>query len=297
MAKRQIYNTLNDMKINLSKYAGFCDGVKRAYDMVNALDLERVKKPVFILGSLVHNDEVNGKIEEKGVKKIDKTVFDKASAGEIGTIIITAHGVGPEIYKAAEEKNIEIFDTTCPKVTKVQRLAKVYFERGYKIVIFGDCDHKEVKGIDEWGGGNSFIISKKEDLKNADFGADEKIAVLSQTTQNEDLFLEIGDSIRKRYKNSEIMNTTCSATHERQEEAKKMAKDNDVMIIIGSEKSSNSNRLFEISKNINPLSYFIEKAEFIDSAWLGDKKNIGVTAGASTPEWVIDEVVKKLAEN
>jgi (E)-4-hydroxy-3-methyl-but-2-enyl pyrophosphate reductase len=282
------------MKINLSKFAGFCDGVNRAYETVDRLDLERAKKPVLILGSLVHNDEVNRKIEKKGILRIDREFLFKARPYEIGTLIIAAHGIGPDVYREAENKNIEIIDTTCPKVTKVQRLAKTYFERGYKVIIVGDKDHKEVKGIDDWGGGESFLISEEYDLKNMNFDLNEKVVVLSQTTQNEDFFLEIGDRIEKKYKNAEIINTTCSTTCERQEEVKKLAKDSDVMIIIGSEKSANSKRLFEISKSSNPLSYFIEKSAFLDPVWFSDKKKVGVTAGASTPQWVINDVIKKL---
>jgi (E)-4-hydroxy-3-methyl-but-2-enyl pyrophosphate reductase len=284
------------MKINLSKYAGFCDGVRRAYDMVNNFDLERAKTPLFILGSLVHNDEVNRKIEEKGIEEINREFLFKAKPEEIGTLIFAAHGAGPEIYRAAKEKNIEIFDTTCPKVIKVQRLAKAYSDRGYKIMIIGDKDHKEVKGIDGWGGGKSSIISQKEDVDKLNFEKNDKIVVLSQTTQNEKLLLEIGESIKKKYNSAEIINTTCSATHERQEEVRQMAKNNDIMIIIGSVDSANSKRLFEISKNLNPLSYFIEKSKFIDLAWLKNKEKVGVSAGASTPQWLIDDVVKKIQE-
>jgi (E)-4-hydroxy-3-methyl-but-2-enyl pyrophosphate reductase len=283
------------MEIKLSQYAGFCSGVKRAYDMVSVLDPEKSKKPVFILGSLVHNDEVNKKIEEKGIKKIDEEFLSGAKSGEIGTLIITAHGVSPDIYETAKQKGIVVFDTTCPKVIKVQRLAMTYAKRGYEIIIIGDKDHKEVRGINGWGGGKSEIISIKKDLNKLKFNKNEKIVILSQTTQNEDFFLEIGESIRKKYEKAEIINTTCHATHERQEEVKKLARNNEAVIIIGSKTSANSNRLWEISRNINPLSYFIEKASDLKAEWLKDVKSVGVAAGASTPEWIINEAIKKLA--
>lgn len=285
------------MKINLSKYAGFCDGVKRAFDMAMNLDLEKIKNPVFVLGTLVHNPEVNKKIEKKGIKEIGEKEFFDAKPGEIGTIIITAHGTGPDIYKMAEEKNMTVFDTTCPKVTKVQTLARVWAKRGYRIMIVGDRDHKEVKGISGWGGGKAIIISEEKDLGNLNFDENEKIAILSQTTQNEEFFKKIGEQIKEKYKKAEIMNTTCNATHERQKEAKKMAGENDVMVIVGSVTSANSKRLFEISKNINPLSYFIEKAENLEKKWFEGAKSVGLTAGASTPGWIIEEVAEKIRKS
>lgn len=282
------------MEIKLSQYAGFCEGVKRAYDMVMELDLDNAKKPVYILGSLAHNPEVNRKIEEKGIKKITREEFFNSKPQEIGTVVITAHGIGPNVYEFAKNNNIDIFDTTCPKVMKVQRLARVYAKRGNELVIVGDKDHKEVEGIKDWGGGKASIISCQENLENLDFKENEKIAVLSQTTQNEDFFKKIGESIKKKYPHSEIINTVCSTTHERQKEARKMAKENKIMIIIGSKTSANSTRLFEISKSINPLSYFIEKSDEINKEQIKNVESIGITAGASTPDGVIYDVVKYL---
>lgn len=282
------------MEINLSKYAGFCDGVKRAYDMVDSFDLEKAKKPVFILGSLVHNEEVNKKVEEKGIKKIGREQLFNAKPREIGTLIITAHGSGPDVYEIAGVKGIRIFDTTCPKVIRVQRLAKAYAKRGYKIVIVGDKGHKEVRGINEWGDGNALIISEEKDLKSINYKIDDKIAVLAQTTQNEDFFLCAGEGIRDKYPNAEIINTTCPATHERQEEVKNIAKKNDAVVIIGSFESANSKRLFEISKSINPLSYFIEKAADLKREWFSGISKTGVAAGASSPRWIIEDVISNL---
>ena len=139
------------MKIILSQFAGFCDGVRRAFEIVQNIESEKIKKPVYVLGSLVHNQDVVKKIEEKGIHKIDMQKFLEAKPGEIGTVIITAHGAGPKIYEIAKEKNIDVIDTTCPKVIKVQRLAQVYSKRGYDIILVGDKNHKEVQSIFEWG--------------------------------------------------------------------------------------------------------------------------------------------------
>jgi (E)-4-hydroxy-3-methyl-but-2-enyl pyrophosphate reductase len=284
------------MRITLSQFAGFCDGVKRAYEMVMDLDISRAKKPVFVLGALVHNPEVIKKIEEKGIRKIGRTDFFSENFGDIGTLIITAHGDSPDIFRLAEEKKIDIFDVTCPKVVKVQRLAKLFFEKGYRIVIFGDRGHKEIIGIQGWSGGEAIIVSDKEEAGRIDLDPYPKIAVLSQTTQNVSLFHEIARAIveRNEGKEIEIIDTTCDSARERQEEVRKMAGDNDRVLVIGSKTSANSTRLFEIAQGINPNSYFVDNADEIDKDWFRGAESIGVAAGASTPFWVLREAISVL---
>lgn len=282
------------MDINLSQFAGFCDGVKRAYDMIMDLDITALKQPVFALGSLVHNDDVASKIEELGIRTISRDDFFASKSGDIGTIIITAHGTGPDIFKEASEKQIDVIDTTCPRVTKVQRLASLYVKRGYRIIIVGDKDHKEVRGINDWGDGKAFVISSKDDILKIPFSRDEKIAFLAQTTQNEEFFHEVFAESAKSLKNAELVETTCHATHDRQKEVKELAKHNEAMIIIGSQKSANSKRLWEISVAINPRSYFIENASELEDDWIKGTRSVGVTAGASTPDWIIEEVLEKV---
>lgn len=288
------------MKINLSRYAGFCDGVRRAYDMVMELDLAQAKKPVFVLGSLVHNEEVIGKIAQKGIDRIEREDFFNVRPGEVGTIVINAHGAGPDIFEKASNIGAEIVDTTCPKVIKVQKLAQAYARRGYKIIIVGDKNHKEVRGINEWGDKNAAIVSEEKDLESINFFPEEKIAVLSQTTQNEDFYKKISKAIKKKYKNAQIVFTTCHTTHARQSEVKELAEKNDAMVIIGSSTSANSRRLWEIASSINPRSYFVEKADGIKEEWFGEINSVGVTAGASTPKWIIDEaltLLEKIGKN
>lgn len=282
------------MDITLSQYAGFCDGVKRAFDLVMDVDILRSHRPIFVLGSLVHNEDVIKKIEERGIARITREEFLAKNHGEVGTIIINAHGAGPDIFEHAIKIGAEIIDTTCPKVIRVQKLAQVYAKRGSKIIIVGDHGHKEVKGIDEWGDRNATTISREEDLKNLSFESREKIAVLSQTTQNEDFLKKISDIIKAKYENAEINLTTCQTTHNRQEEVKKLAKVNEAVIIVGSKASANSRRLWEIARAINPRSYFIEKMADMKPDWFLGIKKAGVTAGASTPDWIISEVIENL---
>jgi len=284
------------MKIHLSQFAGFCDGVRRAYEMINALDISKVKKPIFILGSLAHNADVVREINKKGIFKIDLVNFLQSRKGEIGTVIVTAHGVGPEIFALAKEKEIEIIDTTCPKVIRVQRLAKVFSARDCSIILVGDKGHKEVEGINSWGNGKSRIVSNREDLENLDFSNDEKIIVLSQTTQSEDFFEEAGKFIKNKFPDTQIISTICYTTRDRQGEISKLAEKNDVVVVIGSKESANSTRLFEIAKEKNPKTYFIENSSQLEKEWFDKVEKVLVTAGASTPSWVIENVVKKLEE-
>ena len=294
MAKGRFCGRLKSMKINLSQFAGFCDGVKRAYEMVSALNVARIPKPIYILGSLVHNPDVIKKVEEKGIQKIDYEKFLKAKEGEIGTLIITAHGVGPEIFQMAKKKKIKIIDTTCPKVIKVQRLAQIFSKRNYEIILIGDKGHKEVEGINAWGEKKAKIISAEKDLKKLKFSKNKKIAVMSQTTQDVNFFEKANKFIKKKNAHAEVFSTICLATHDRQEEIKKMAKKNDAIIIIGSKESANSTRLFEIAKEKNSKTYFIENSKQLEKKWFVGVEKVLVSAGASTPNWVIEEVVEKL---
>lgn len=282
------------MKITLSQFAGFCDGVKRAYEMVSSLDVSKMKKPVCILGSLVHNPDVIKKVEKKGIRKIDYKKFLLSKKGEIGTFIITAHGIGPEVFKIAKTKKIKIIDTTCPKVAKVQRLAQIFSKRGYEIILIGDKGHKEVEGINAWGEKKAKIISGDKDLKKLKFSKNKKIAVMTQTTQDVEFFRKVSTFVKKKNSATEIFSTICYTTHDRQEEIKKLSGKNDAVIVIGSNESANSTRLFEIAKEKNPKTYFIENAGQLKKTWFRGKKTVLVTAGASTPSWVIEEVVEKL---
>lgn len=287
------------MKVTLSKYAGFCDGVAGAYEKVKEIALNpAVKKPIFVLGSLVHNNDVIKSIEKLGVKKMEfngsiQEVEDKLT-NEIGTLVITAHGIGPKIFELAREKGIEVIDTTCPKVMKAQRLAKVFLNRQYQIIIIGERKHKEVQGIYRWADKRAQIVSSMEDVGTLELKKDRKIAVISQTTQNKDFVDKIAELIKIKYSEAEILDTVCMTTKNRQEEVAELAKENDLVLVVGSAESSNSNRLWEIAKNINKNTYFIEGVSDIKEEWLMGVNKIGITGGASSPKWIIAEVVKYL---
>lgn len=289
------------MDITLSKYAGFCDGVARAYEMMEKIAKDPdVKKPIAVLGSLVHNREVVARVEKMGIGKIEITEpieeLIGSLRGKIGTLVITAHGIGPKAYELIKKAGIDIIDTTCPRVIKVQRLAQAFFKRRAQIVIVGDCKHSEVKGINEWGNNSAFFIENEHDLESLSLDPARPVVVLSQTTQNEDFVRKAESVISQRYPNTDIMDSICMTTHDRQSEIKSLAASKDVMIIIGSPESANSTRLWQIAKSINDRSYFVFDSRDIKNEWFEDCKSIGISAGASTPEWIIDGVIKRLNE-
>ena len=283
----------------MSKYAGFCDGVAGAYEKVKEIaGNSKIKKPIFVLCSLLHNNDVMKRVEEMGVKKIEfagsiSEVSDKITE-KIGTLVITAHGIGPKIFEIAREKGIDVVDTTCPKVMKAQRLTKIFFDRGYQIIIIGEKKHKEVQGIFRWAKKRAEIVSSFGDIENSKLDTNKKIAVVSQTTQNKDFVDEMVIEIKKKYPRAEILDTVCLTTKNRQEEVAQIARDSEAVLVIGSKESSNSNRLWEIAKKINDKTYFIERLTDIKEEWLNGIRNIGITAGASSPRWVIQEVVEYL---
>jgi len=287
------------MEITLSAYAGFCEGVERAYDIVEKIAKDPlVKRPIFVLGSLVHNDDVVERIEGMGVKKVHvegplEDFFEKIK-NEVGTLVITAHGIGPQIYELAKKYKVDLVDTTCPRVIKVQRLAKAFFDRNTQIVIIGERNHKEVKGIYEWANKHAIFIETDEDLCGFDVDPNKKIAVISQTTQDQEFVDRAAAQISKKYPHAEVVDSICLTTHHRQTEIKQLAGENDVVVVIGCPESANSRRLWEISQRVNECSYFLQRASEIDDGWFANCKKVAVTAGASTPKWIIDEVMGKL---
>lgn len=287
------------MKITLSQYAGFCEGVERAYDIVEKIAKDpSVKRPIFVLGSLVHNDDVVEKIEKMGVKKVHvegplEDFFEKIKE-EVGTLVITAHGIGPHIYDLAKKYQIDLVDTTCPRVVKVQRLARAFFDRDTQIVIIGEKNHKEVKGIYEWANKKAIFIETDEDLCGFDVDPMKKIAVISQTTQDQEFVDRAAKQISQKYPKAEIIDSICLTTHHRQTEIKKLAEENDIVIAIGSPESANSTRLWEIASRVNSASYFIQRASELKRKWFVGCEKVAVTAGASTPKWIIDDVMGEL---
>lgn len=277
------------MKITIAKHSGFCFGVKRAYDLACAGSRSRGK--VYILGKLVHNDDVCRDLRKKRIKEIKSL-----NEAKEGTIIFTAHGVGPRLYEKVIKKGLKIIDTTCPKVVKAQRLAKNYAKKGYQVIVFGDEKHEEVKGIWEWSGDKVKIIGSLKEAKKLKLEKKKKYCLISQTTQNVEEFKRIKDYLSKASANFVYFNTICDSTDNRQNETRKLAKKNDAVIVVGGRDSANSRRLYEIAKSINLKTYFIENARQLKKNWFSDIKKLAITAGASTPEWAISKVIDKIGK-
>ena len=277
------------MKIELAENAGFCFGVKRALTMVEN-NLKKMKKPIRIYGHLVHNEEVVKKLANQGMEIISD--LGKANRG---TLIITAHGISPSIKKELlSRKNLEILDTTCPQVLWVQNLAKSLEQKKRKILIFGDNSHEEVKGIKGAVKGKAVVFSSEKELEKINIDPKQKYGLVVQTTQDFEKFKKLEKKIKKKIKDILIFNTICDATRQRQKEVRKLAKNNDIVLVVGSRTSANTNRLYQISLEINSNSYLVSKGNDVKKEWLKNKKKIGVTAGASTPDWIIKGVIEKL---
>jgi len=274
-------------KITIGRHSGFCFGVKRAYDLtcVNSKNCT----DIYILGKLVHNNDVCKDLYKRGIKEIKSLEEIKE-----GTIIFTAHGIGPAFYQKAIQKNLKIIDTTCPKVMKAQRLAKNHVEKKCEVLIFGDKAHKEVKSIREWSGNKARIIGSLKELQKIKLDKAKKYCLISQTTQNVEEFKKIIAYLQKNLHNFIYFDTICPSTDDRQKEVRKLAKYNDSVIVIGGKDSANSRMLYEIAKSINKKTHFIENAQELKKHWLKDIGTIAISAGASTPEWVITKIVERI---
>lgn len=275
------------MDITIAKTAGFCFGVKRAIKMAE----EELKKHsvVYSIGNIVHNKHIITELSKKGLIVVEKI----EDIPDNSTVIIRAHGVTKESIDLCKEKNLTIVDTTCPNVKKVHDLVAENSANGCNIVIIGEEKHPEVVGIRGWSAGNTIVVNEEYDFEKLKYF--DKVCVVSQTTMNQNKNEEIIKNIEKYVQSPLIFNTVCSATDERQAELKELAKDVDTMIIIGDKTSSNSNRLYEISKGICDNSYFIENIDELCLKFLDNSCKIGITAGASTPNELIQEVVDGIA--
>jgi len=280
------------MQIIVAKHAGFCEGVRRAY--LIATDQAKTGRPVFMLGNLVHNSLVVADLVHSGIKIIKS--LDEISAGTLGTLLISAHGVAPEVYEQAKKSGLEIVDTTCPWVKKAQNIAKKLADEGCAVIIVGDSGHAEVRGLVGWSGGKGKIVQGIEDIERLDLSHNICFGIIAQTTQAEEHFNLLADALQKRTKNVKIVNTICKATQKRQQDAVDIAKKVDLMLVVGDQMSANTKRLAELCSATKTETCRIETAEQLDKKQLAGRKKIGVTAGASTPEWIIKDVIKRLRQ-
>ena len=280
-------------ELTIAKSAGFCFGVTRAVNMVyEAIEKENV--PIYTYGPIIHNDEVVKDMEKNGVTVIND--LDELSSHEKGVMIIRSHGISKAEYDRIKNCGFEVLNATCPFVSKIHRYVEDYSSKGYDIIIVGSPKHPEVCGIKGWADEKCHvtIINSPEDAKNYMKNSTKKLCIVSQTTFNYNKFQDIVEIIAKKGYDITVLNTICNATEVRQTEARKVAQCSDVMIVIGDRHSSNTQKLFEICKNECKNTYYIQTSDEMDYTQIRSNNNVGITAGASTPNNIIEEVSKNV---
>jgi 4-hydroxy-3-methylbut-2-en-1-yl diphosphate reductase len=275
------------MEILLAKQAGFCFGVKRATQM--AFEAAEKGGKTYTLGPIIHSPQVVQKLEEMGVK-----VLHNISDQENGTIIIRSHGVAAEELDEAIRKELDIIDATCPFVKKAQDHVQNLSQTGYDVVVVGDADHPEVQGIVSYAKGKVYVVASGEEA--ARLPRMSKIGVVAQTTQSFENLKNVVLECLMKGGEIRVFHTICDATAVRQEEAKGLAKQVDCMIVIGGYNSANTKRLAEVCAELQPRTHHIEMAQQLDPGWFDGVQRVGVTAGASTPKWLIDEVIERIED-
>jgi 4-hydroxy-3-methylbut-2-enyl diphosphate reductase len=273
------------MKVVLANTAGFCFGVKRAVDKVYE---QAGKENIYTYGPIIHNEEVVKDLENKGVKVInsEKELEDIKE----GTVIIRSHGATKKIYDILEKNGVNYVDATCPFVKKIHKVVKEYSSQGYEIVIIGNDKHPEVEGIKGWCTSHVTVIENANEAENYSNNMNQKVCIVSQTTFNYNKFKDLVEIISKKGYDIIVLNTICSATEERQTEARRVASQVDAMIVIGGKNSSNTQKLFEICKDECENTYYIQTLDDLDTQSMQFFDSVGITAGASTPNNIIEEV-------
>ena len=274
------------MKVELAKSAGFCFGVEKAVNTVYE-EAKKENEIVYTLGPIIHNEEVVKDMKKRGVEAVK--MEDLASLPK-GTVIIRSHGVSRDVYNFVKQSGHRVVDATCPFVKKIHAIVSVQSGKGKTVVIIGNPDHPEVMGIKGWGDENTYAVENVEQFINLDLKKDEEIIIVAQTTFNHKKFQEIIDKISLLGYDVRCFNTICNATQERQAEAKKIASNVDAMIVIGDKKSSNTGKLVEICQEECKNTVFIQTLEDLDYDALLSVDSVGITAGASTPKHIIEEV-------
>lgn len=275
------------LEIILASNAGFCFGVKRAIEM--ATDSIDQNLPVYTLGPLIHNQQAVEKLETLGIMKTDDLQNIKT-----GKIVVRSHGVGPGLLKKIHDMGLNPINATCPFVKRAQNLANKLDASSYQVIIVGDKNHPEVLGISEWTENKALIIKDADEAKTIPYFP--KIGVIAQTTLDLETFENVISILKEKTKELNIKNTICNATKVRQEEAYEIAKGVDLMIIIGSSASANTKKLTSICRRAGSPTFQIEQAKELEPTWFNNAKRVGVTAGASTPDWIIEEVIKRMSE-
>jgi len=274
------------MKIELAENYGFCFGVKRAIKIAE----ENTNAATY--GPLSHNSKEIARLDHD----FKVSLIEDFKAFQPGDkAIVRTHGIVKEELEDLKQSGVEVVDATCPFVTKPQEIAQEMSEAGYDVVIFGDEAHPEIKGVKSYATYGARVVTSVEELENVKLH--ERIALIAQTTRKVEEYMQIANYLIPRYKEVRVFNTICNATFEHQEAVRKLSKQADIMIVIGGKNSSNTKQLFSIAKENCPNSHHIEDENELESEWFRGKKHCGVTAGASTPDWIIQNVINSIEKS
>ena len=276
------------MEVLKAKSAGFCFGVKKAMETVYQQIEANRDKPIYTFGPLIHNEEVVKELKSKGVEVVDSV--EELKALKEGIVIIRSHGVSKDIYKIMEDNGIECLDATCPFVKRIHKILEKESDAGKRIIIIGNDGHPEVEGIKGWSSTPAMVVEKEEEAREFSCKSEEKLCIVSQTTFNYNKFQELVEIFEKKGYDISVVNTICNATEERQTEAKQIAAKADVMIVIGGTHSSNTRKLYEICKSECEDTHFIQTLDDLNLDLPKSVRLVGITAGASTPNNIIEEV-------
>lgn len=280
------------MKVTVAKTAGFCFGVKRAVELVE--QQASLGKQVYTYGPIIHNEEVTDALTKKGVTIVSGK--EEWSRVKPGTLIIRSHGVSKQEFEEMQASGHEILDATCPFVKKIHRIVEEQSNNGRHIIVIGSAEHPEVQGIIGWCNGPVFVVENAEMAENLEINPGEKVCVVAQTTFNSKKFQDLVEIIEKKRYDILVLSTICSATEERQKETSLLAQESEAMIVIGGLHSSNTRKLYEISKQQCVNTYFIQKLSDLDLNAFKSFRSVGITAGASTPNNIIQEVHTSMSD-
>lgn len=284
------------MNVELAKTAGFCFGVKRAVDTVYQQIEQYRGEKIFTYGPIIHNEEVIKDLRSHGVEVLNDE--EELKTADADVVVIRSHGVAKYIYDILEERGITCVDATCPFVKKIHKIVAKKSAEGSYIVIVGNGEHPEVQGIRGWAGEQVTVVQTAEDAERFELpDKDQKVCIVAQTTFNYNKFKELVEIISKKRYDIVVLNTICNATKERQTEARQIAARVDAMVVIGDKRSSNTQKLFEICKEECLNTYYIQTLDDLDINQLRSVESVGITAGASTPNNIIEEVQNNVRIN
>lgn len=277
------------MRVKLAKRTGFCFGVKRAVSMAEDA-LKNNRRAICSLGSIIHNREVVEDLSKKGLR----VVGDIRDISE-GAVVISSHGLSPKIASRLAKKGLEIIDTTCPFVLKAQDIARRLSDEGYTVLIVGDANHPEVKALVDFVPKKAFVVKDKFEAASLKLKKNERLSIISQTTQSTGNFRDCIKAIRKLGpKEIKIFNTICNDAEERQKDARALARKVDLMLVVGGRHSANTKRLLEVCRPILKKTHLVETEKDLKEGWFKRGRAIGIASGASTPDWIIQKITKAI---